>query len=245
MKKSFLFVTCILFAASLLAQDDEWKPVLTEKWEPVPPKVTPGEGTAAPSDAIVLFDGSDLSNWETGYGEPAEWKVDEGAFTVVPGTGSIQTKQSFGDIQLHVEWRAPFEVMGDGQDHGNSGIFLQQRYEIQVLDCYENVTYSNGQTASVYKQHIPLVNACKPTGEWQTYDIIYMAPRFNDNGTLFAPATVTILHNGVLVQNHVTIKGPIKYIGLPEYEQHDLKQPLSLQDHGNPVSYRNIWIREL
>jgi len=244
MKKIFLFGACALFFASLFAQDD-WKPELTEKWEPVPPKVTPGAGTAAPSDAIVLFDGSDLSAWENSEGGSAEWKVEDDAFTVVMGTGSIQTKQSFGDIQLHIEWRAPFEVQGDGQDHGNSGIYLQQRYEIQVLDCYENVTYSNGQTASVYKQHIPLVNACKPTGEWQTYDIIYMAPRFNDDGTLFAPATVTVLHNGILVQNHVTIQGPIKYIGLPEYEQHDLKQPLSLQDHGNPVSYRNIWVREL
>ncbi len=244
MKKTFLFVTCVLFAASLIAQDD-WKPALTEKWEPVPPKVTPGEGTAPPSDAIILFDGSDLSKWETADGEPAPWKVADGAFTVVPGSGSIQTKQSFGDIQLHIEWRAPFEVVGDGQNHGNSGVFLQNRYEIQVLDCYDNVTYSNGQTASVYKQHIPLVNACKPTGEWQTYDIIYMAPRFNENGTLFAPATVTILHNGVLVQNHVIIQGPIKYIGLPEYEPHDLKQPLGLQDHDNPVSFRNIWIREL
>ena len=244
MKKTLLFLTCSLIMAGLFAQD-EWKPVLTEKWEPVPPKVTPGEGTAPPSDAIILFDGKDLSQWENADGEPAEWKIEDGIFTVEPGTGSIQTKQSFGDIQLHLEWRAPFEVVGDGQNHGNSGVFLQMRYEIQVLDCYENVTYSNGQTASVYKQHIPLVNACKPTGEWQTYDIIYMAPRFNEDGTLFAPATVTVIHNGVLVQNHVTIQGTIQYIGLPEYETHDLKQPLSLQDHGNPVSYRNIWVREL
>jgi hypothetical protein len=244
MKKVFLFATCVFLVSGLLAQD-EWKPVLTEKWEPVPPKVTPGVGTAPPSDAIVLFDGSDLSKWESAEGKPAPWKVEEGSFTVVPGTGSIQTRQSFGDMQLHLEWRAPFKVVGDGQDHGNSGVFLQKRYEIQVLDCYENVTYSNGQTASVYKQYIPLVNACKPTGEWQTYDIIYMAPRFNEDGTLFAPATLTVLHNGILVQNHVTIKGTIQYIGLPEYEPHDLKQPLMLQDHGNPVSFRNIWVREL
>ena len=244
MKKLLLFATAIIFTINLLAQG-EWKPELTEKWEPVPPKVTPGVGMAPPSDAIVLFDGSDLSQWEGAKGDPAGWKVEDGVFTVVPGTGSIQTKQSFGDIQLHVEWRAPFEVVGDGQGHGNSGIILQKRYEIQVLDCYTNVTYSNGQTASVYKQYIPLVNACKPTGEWEIYDIIYMAPRFNENGTLFAPATVTVLHNGILVQNHVVIKGTIKFIGLPEYEAHDLKQPMILQDHDNAVSFRNIWLREL
>jgi hypothetical protein len=223
----------------------KWEPVLTEVWEPVPAKVTPGKGTAPPSDAVILFDGTDLSKWEGAEGVAAGWKVEGGILTVVPGSGSIQTRQSFGDIQLHVEWRAPFDVVGKGQDHGNSGIFLQNRYEIQVLDCYDNVTYSNGQTASVYKQYIPLVNACLPTGEWQVYDIIYMAPRFNENGTLFAPATVTVLHNGILVQNHVEIKGTIQFIGLPEYEPHDLKQPLMLQDHGNPVSFRNIWLREL
>lgn len=235
----------ILLSFSLMAYSQEWEAVLTEKWEPVPPKVTPGEGTAAPSDAVILFDGTDLSKWESEDGGPVHWKVEEGCFTVVPDKGSIQTKQSFGDMQLHIEWRAPFDVVGDGQDHGNSGIFLQKRYEIQVLDCYTNTTYVNGQTASVYKQYAPLVNACKPTGEWQTYDIIFMAPRFNADGTLFAPATVTVLHNGILVQNHVKIKGTIKFIGLPEYEVHNLKQPLMLQDHGNPVSYRNIWVREL
>jgi len=238
------FLTSLL-SFSILACSQEWKPELTEKWEPVPPKVTPGEGTAAPSDAVILFDGTDLSKWESEDGSPAPWKVEKGCFTVVPDKGSIQTKQSFGDMQLHIEWRAPFDVVGDGQDHGNSGIFLQKRYEIQVLDCYTNTTYVNGQTASVYKQYTPLVNACKPTGEWQTYEIIFMAPRFNADGTLFAPATVTVLHNGILVQNHVKIKGTIQFIGLPEYEVHDLKQPLMLQDHGNPVSYRNIWVREL
>jgi hypothetical protein len=238
------FVMAVIFlSGSAIAQ--KWEPVLTEVWEPVPVKVTPGKGTAPPSDAVVLFNGTDLSKWEKAEGGTPGWKVENGILTVVPGTGSIQTRQSFGDVQLHIEWRAPFDVVGDGQDHGNSGIFLQNRYEIQVLDCYENTTYVNGQTASVYKQYIPLVNACLPTGEWQVYDIIYMAPRFNDNGTLFAPATVTVLHNGILVQNHVEIKGTIQFIGLPEYEKHDLKQPLMLQDHGNPVSFRNIWLREL
>jgi hypothetical protein len=234
-----------LLASGILAFSQEWKPELTEKWEPVPPKVTPGKGTTAPSDAIILFDGKDLSKWESEKGGPAQWKVEDGCFTVIPDKGSIQTKQSFGDVQLHIEWRAPFEVKGDGQDHGNSGVYLQKRYEIQVLDCYTNTTYVNGQTASIYKQYAPLVNACKPTGEWQTYDIIFMAPRFNDNGTLFAPATITLLHNGVLVLNHVILQGATEYIGLPKYVAHDLKQPLLLQDHGNPVSFRNIWVREL
>jgi len=233
LSKILALFAIIIIPACNLAQ--EWRPALTEKWEPVPP----------PSDAVVLFDGTDLSKWESAGGGEAQWIVEDGVMTVQPRKGSIQTKQSFGDIQLHVEWRAPFEVQGDGQDHGNSGILLQKLYEIQVLDCYENTTYVNGQTASVYKQYPPLVNACLPTGEWQTYDIIYMAPRFNKDGSLFAPATVSVLHNGILVQNHVSIRGPIEYIGLPEYKPHDLKQPLMLQEHGNPVSYRNIWLREL
>ena len=244
---NFSKLMCLTGALSIgmMAGAQEWKAELTEKWEPVPPKVTPGEGTAAPSDAIVLFDGTDLSKWESENGEPVPWKVEDGYCTIVPDKGSIRTKQSFGDIQLHIEWRAPFKAVGEGQDHGNSGVYLQNRYEVQVLDCYTNTTYVNGQTASIYKQYAPLVNACKPTGEWQTYDIIFMAPRFNEDGTLFAPATITLLHNGVLVLNHVIIKGNTEYIGLPEYKMHDLKQPLMLQDHGNPVSYRNIWVREL
>ena len=242
--RKIAFLLIVLIPAMLKAQ--EWVPVLTEKWEPVPEKVTPGKSNAPPSDAVVLFDGTGLSKWESERGgTAAQWELEDGVMTVIPRNGSIQTKESFGDIQLHVEWRAPLEPQGDGQDHGNSGIFLQGRYEIQVLDCYENTTYVNGQTASVYKQHPPLVNACLPTGEWQCYDIIFMAPRFNEDGSLFAPATVTVLHNGILVQNHVSIRGTIEYIGLPDYEPHEFKQPLMLQAHGNPVSYRNIWLREL
>lgn len=234
-----------LLACGLFAYSQDWKPELTDQWEPVPPKVTPGEGTAAPSDAIILFDGKDLSKWESEKGGPAPWKVENGCFTIVPDKGSIQTKQSFGDVQLHIEFREPFDFVGWGQDHGNSGVYLQKRYEIQVLDCYDNKTYVNGQTGALYKQYPPLVNACKPTGEWQTYDIVFMAPRFNENGALFAPATITLLHNGVLVLNHVTVQGTTENVGLPKYVSHNLKQPFLLQDHGNPVSYRNIWVREL
>jgi hypothetical protein len=243
MKKIFLQVLAFLFTMGLLAQ--EWHPSLTYLWEPVPPIVTPGNGTTPPSDAVILFDGTDMDQWEKPDGEPAGWKLEDGVMTVDTGTGVIQTKQAFGDIQLHLEWRAPAEIEGEGQDRGNSGVYLQERYEVQVLDCYNNTTYVNGQTASVYKQHIPLANACRPPGEWQTYDIVFMAPRFNDNGSLFAPATVTVLHNGVLVQNHVTIQGTTEHIGLPAYKAHPLKQPLLLQDHSNPVSFRNIWVREL
>ncbi len=245
MKRTTILMMLLFLMSNLFSQEKEWKPEDTEVWEPVPPKVTPGKCDLPPSDAMVLFDGTGLDAWESVEGGPAPWEAGDGFFTVVPGTGSIQTTREFGDCQLHVEWKAPFKVQGTGQDKGNSGIFLQKRYEIQVLDCYENETYVNGMTGSVYKQHIPLVNACKSTGEWQTYDIIFMAPRFHEDGSLKKPATVTVLHNGVLIQNHVGIKGTIKFIGPPEYETHDLKQPLMLQDHGNPVVYRNIWIREL
>ncbi len=243
MKKIFLSVLAITYSLGLLAQ--EWQPELTEVWEPVPPVITPGNGTAPPSDAIILFDGSDMDQWEKPGGEPVGWLLADGAMTVVKETGAIYTKQSFGDIQLHLEWRAPAEVEGEGQGRGNSGVYLQGRYEVQVLDCYENITYPNGQTGSIYKQHIPLANACRPPGEWQTYDIIFMAPRFKDDGSLFTPATVTVLHNGVLLLNHAVIKGASEYIGLPVYKAHPLKQPLMLQDHSNPVSFRNIWVREL
>jgi hypothetical protein len=186
-----------------------------------------------------------MDQWEKVDGGPVGWKLADGAMTVVKETGSVRTKQSFGDMQLHLEWRAPEKVEGEGQGRGNSGVYIQGRYEVQVLDCFENITYSNGQTGSIYKQHIPLANACRPPGKWQTYDIIFMAPRFNQNGSLFSPATVTVLHNGVLLLNHVVIKGNSEYIGLPAYKTHPLKQPLMLQDHGNPVSFRNIWVREL
>jgi Domain of Unknown Function (DUF1080) len=228
----------------------------TELWEPVPPIVTPGATTAdAPSDAIVLFNGKNLDQWCNGSDitKPAMWTVGDGFFTVKKGTGSIQTKQSFTDYQLHVEWRIPEVIHGEGQARGNSGIFLGTTgpgdvgYEIQVLDSYNNKTYVNGQTGSIYKQAIPLANANKKPGEWQVYDIIWTAPRFNSNGILIAPARVTASLNGVLLQNNTEVKGLTMWIGQPYYKAHG-PLPIKLQDHGDPsepISYRNIWVRKL
>ena len=220
-------------------------PEATEVWEPVPVVVTPGQNGSPPSDAIVLFDGSDLSAWSAEDGSDAGWQVEDGAMTVVAGTGNIQTRQGFGDVQLHIEWRTPAEVSGEGQGRGNSGIFLMGRYELQVLDSYNNSTYSNGQAGSIYKQYIPQVNACRGPGEWQSYDVVFTAPRFGGDGTLAKAAYMTVFQNGVLIQNHVELWGPTLYIGVPEYEAHAGRLPLLLQDHGNPVSYRNIWVREI
>lgn len=237
-----LLLPLIHFAKQQQPQGD---PKLTEVWQPVPAIVTPGMGTAPPSDAIVLFGGKDLSQWQQPDGGAAKWSVADDAFTVVKGSGNIRTKRGFGDCQLHIEWRTPDKVVGDGQGRGNSGIFLQGKYEVQVLDSYNNVTYSNGQAGSIYKQHIPLVNASRKPGEWQVYDIFYRAPRFADSGQVTTPGYVTVVHNGVLVEDHVELKGSTVYIGKPAYEKHGMKEPIELQDHGNPVSYRNIWIREL
>ena len=217
----------------------------TEVWVPEVPVVTPGTGDGAPSDAIVLFDGSNLDEWQHRNGSPVKWRLQDGAVTVVRGGGDIETRRHFGDVQLHLEWRAPEVVKGKSQGRGNSGVFLQDRYEIQILDSFDNPTYSNGQAASVYKQHVPLVNASRPPGEWQTYDVIFRAPRFSADGALERPAFITLFHNGVLVQNHVEIQGTSTYIGAPEYSPHEPRQPLRLQDHGNPVSFRKIWVREL
>lgn len=242
MKKTLPLLFLLAICVALRAEID---PKLTEVWTPVPPVVTPGLNQAPPSDAIVLFDGTNLDAWTNGKGAPAGWTVENGVVTVKPGTGNIVTKQEFADCQLHIEWRTPTVVTGEGQGRGNSGVFLQNRYELQVLDSYNNVTYSNGQAGSFYKQYIPQVNASRPPGEWQSYDIIYRAPRFNNDGSVKSPAFGTVFHNGVLIQDHVELRGPMVFRGPPAYVKHPFRQPLSLQDHKNPVSYRNIWIREL
>ncbi len=232
----------LLGTIALVAQDLD--PRLTEVWEPEPPVVIPGLDGAAPGDAIVLFGGADLAAW-TGRNGEAEWMVADGSFTVAPGTGEIRTRQGFGDVQLHIEWRTPAEVTGEGQGRGNSGIFLMERYELQVLDSWENRTYSNGQAGSIYKQHIPMVNASRPPGEWQSYDIVFVSPRFDDSGDLVEPARMTVFHNGVLIHLDAELHGATVFRGPPSYETHPDRLPLMLQDHGNPVSFRNIWIRDL
>lgn len=238
------FVLGFLLQAPLFSQITD--PKATEVWQPEPRLVTPGEGTRPPSDAIVLFDGKNLTEWQSAKdSSDAKWDVNtDGSVTVKPGAGDIQTRRSFGDCQLHLEFREPTVIKGEGQGRGNSGIFLQNRYEVQVLDCYQNRTYSNGQTGAIYKQSIPLANVCRKPGEWQTYDILFTAPRFNADGILTAPGHVTVIHNGVVIQLNTEIKGTTEYIGLPKNIAHG-KAPLKLQDHGDLVSYRNVWIREL
>ena len=246
------YFTGLLFAIAtmpVLAQDIDRRngnPKLSEYYEPAAPVVTPGKSAHdAPSDAVILFDGRDFSNWEGDKGQPIGWSLDNGAMVVKGGTGGIKTKRGFGDCQLHIEFRTPAVVQGEGQGRGNSGIFLMGTYELQVLDNYNNKTYVNGQAGSIYKQLPPLVNACRPPGEWQTYDIIFTAPRFYSDGRLQSQARITVLHNGVLVQNNTTLWGSTEYIGSPVYKKHADKLPLMLQDHGNPVAFRNIWVREL
>ena len=239
-----IVLVSVLASATALAHDPSADPARTEAWTPVPPVVATPAG-AAPSDAVVLFDGRDLSAWEGEAGGDAPWTVADGAFTVARGSGGIRTRQAFCDIQLHVEWRSPVQTAGfNGQDRGNSGVFLQERYELQVLDSHDNPTYANGQAASIYKQAIPLVNASRGPGKWQAYDVIYKAPRFSAGGGLISPARITVLHNGVLVQDDTVIAGTTEYRGPPTYAPHGCA-PISLQDHNAEVSFRNIWVREL
>ena len=251
------FALLIAVAAPLVAQEAaKPKPEDTEIWEPVPKVVTPGDKAGAPpSDAIVLFDGKNEDEWVyTEDKSPAKWKVSDGLLTVVKdGKGSIETKKAFKDYQLHAEWRVPANITGSGQARGNSGIFLAGTangdggYELQVLDAYNNKTYVNGMAGSLYKQAIPLANPARKPGEWETYDVIWTAPRFNEDGTLKTPAYATVFFNGVLVENHFELKGETLYIGKPFYKAYD-RAPIKLQAHGDksePLSYRNIWVRPL
>ena len=231
------------------ATPEDIDPRVTEIYVDVPVVEASAKTGGAPSDAIVLFDGTDLDAWRNLRGEPAHWLVgDDGAMTVqplpYPPGGDLVTRDSFADFQLHLEFATPAEVSGEGQGRGNSGVFLQDRYEVQILDNYRNATYSNGQVGSVYKQTPPLANPSRPPGAWQAYDIVYTAPAFSDRGTLLHPAYVTVFHNGVLVQNHTPVQGPTNYRGRGVYEPHG-PAPIRLQDHGNPLRYRNIWVRRL
>lgn len=239
-------VTATLFLATLMSAAEELPPPeATEYYEPVPPVVSSPDG-GVPSDAIVLFDGSSLAAWESVKGGDAPWIVKDGIAHVVPKSGNIRTRQGFGDVQLHIEFRCPAVVEGKGQGRGNSGIFLMGLYEVQVMDSYENPTYVNGQLGSVYKQYPPLVNPARPPGVWQSYDIVFVAPRFDSDGSVAKPARFTIFLNGVLVQHDVEVKGPTVWRGQPKYQAHAGKLPLELQEHdGDLVAYRNIWIREL
>lgn len=219
---------------------------VTRLWEPVPAIVQPGTQPGdPPSDAMILFDGTSLDAWTGLNGNPVRWSVENDVLTVVPRTGDIMTRDSFGDCQLHIEWRTPRVIEGEGQGRGNSGIFFIKRYEVQILDSYENATYPNGQAASIFKQHIPLVNVSRPPGQWQTYDIIFTAPRFNEHGRLKSQARMTVFHNGVVVHNNVALIGTTVDVGSPSVLPHGDHGPIVLQDHGNPVSFRNIWIRNL
>lgn len=256
---SVLFFAVMVIALGLAqlstAQvDPRWKP--NDEDRPVPPVIEPGTASTQdmpghpPSDAVVLFDGKDLSQWTDKDGQPAKWKVADGYMEVVPKTGLLNTRQAFGDCQLHIEFSEPVPAVGEGQERGNSGVFLMGLYEIQVLDSYKSKTYADGQASAVYAQFPPQVNASRAPGQWQTYDIIFHRPRFDKNSSdkdakVLRPARVTVLHNGVLVQDNVELSGPTGHHVRPPYKPTPDKLPLSLQDHGNPVRFRNIWIREL
>ena len=242
----------IAFAGFSLAQtkiDTKWK--IHDMSRPAPPVVDPGTPSTEeapgrpPSDAVVLFDGKDLSKWAHKDGSAAKWKVENGYFEVVPKTGQLYTRDSFGDCQLHVEWATPSPAHGESQDRGNSGVFLHDLYEVQVLDSYQSKTYADGQASALYGQFPPLVNASRPPGQWQMYDIVFHGPRFDSAGKVLRPTRVTVFHNGVLVQDNDELTGPTAHQQRPPYKVTPEKLPLSLQDHGHAVRYRNIWVREL
>jgi hypothetical protein len=244
--------------ASLLAQqpsEQKMKPEETEVWQPVPPVVTPAKDCgAAPSDAVVLFDGKSLDQWvNVSDQQPAKWDLVDGLMRVNKSGGSIETKQKFKNYQFHIEFRIPESITGSGQARGNSGVFLASTgpgdsgYELQVLDSYQNSTYVNGMAGSLYKQAIPLANAARKPGEWNVYDVVWTAPIFNEDGSVKTPAYATVLWNGVIVENHFELKGETRYIGKPFYKAYDTA-PIKLQAHGDksePISFRNIWVRNL
>lgn len=256
MKRYFLMLSLLAGATIAAKAQQKAKPEDTEYWKPVPAVVTPGANPGeAPSDAIVLFDGKNLDEWvsDKDTTSSSKWTLGDGFMTVDKSVGDLRTKKRFMDFQLHIEYRIPADIQGTSQARGNSGIFLASfpwgagGYELQVLDNYNNPTYVNGQAGSIYKQNPPLVNACRKPGEWQYYDVIWTAPRFNEDGTVKSPARVTVLHNGVLVQNNWTLTGDTPYIGQPKYRKHG-PAPIKLQAHGDkskPISYRNIWVRPL
>ena len=258
MRLRLIVLSCLVLVATsdiARAQQPKAKPEDTEVWKPEPKIVTPGaDCNAAPSDAIVLFGGRNLDEWVNVKDQsPASWTVADGAMTVNKKSGNIETKRRFHNYQLHLEWLEPADIAGEGQARGNSGLFLASTgpgdagYELQILDSYDNTTYVNGQAASIYKQFPPLVNAMRKPGEWQTYDVVWTAPTFKADGSLATPAYVTAFHNGVLVQDHVALKGVTKYIGQPEYKAHGAA-PILLQAHGDPsppLSFRNVWLREM
>lgn len=254
MRKSLIltFGAVLLFGVPNISRaqvDTKWK--IHDPEHPLPTVISPGTASTQdapgrpPSDAIVLFDGRDLSRWAHKDGSAPKWRVENGYAEVVAQTGYIYTRDSFGDCQLHVEFSEPTPPKGESQERGNSGVFLMGSYEIQVLDSYENKTYADGQAAAVYGQYPPQVNASRPPGQWQSYDIVFHGPRFDTSGKLLRPARVTVLHNGVLVQDNVELSGPTAHGMRPPYASHAEKLPLALQDHGDPVRFRNIWIREL
>ena len=257
MKKILLSLAALSVALGVSAQQtkeypkpESMRPAMTEFWTPQPKVVTPGDikTNSAPSDAIVLFDGKDLSAWKSSRtGGEADWKVHNGIFTVDKTKGDIETKEHFGSFQLHIEWCVPKNITGTSQGRGNSGVFLQGMYEIQILDNYQNETYANGQAGSIYKQIIPLANAMRKPGEWNVYDIIYNAPVFNEDGSYRVAPTVTVIQNGILLINNYTIRGTTEYIGHPRVVKHG-DGPIRLQMHGDPseaISFRNIWLRKL
>ena len=266
--KFLLIPLALVFVLARTPAQPITDPQATEVWDPEPPKVTPGVGQAPPSDAIVLFDGQDLAAWrkpqfvrergtvaemrgmmdelDPDFAHPAaDWTVADGQLIVRPGTGAIETQRAFGSVQLHLEFLCPVDAGKEGQAYSNSGIFLMGLYEIQILNSYANRTYANGQAGAIYKQHLPLVNASRRPGEWQYYDILFTAPTFQADGSLASPARISAFHNGVLIQHDAVLEGPTAYIGKSSYFPHPAQLPLRLQDHGDLVRYRNIWIREL